>query len=480
MSAGGRGAPLGAGPPVRLGKTRLRGTQRSTRATGRYPDGRTGAIAAIDALARAGDDAGMGTRRVVGCMTGTSIDALDAALVSIEGAGLGLRAQFMRGQTRPLGDLGTRLRRLAAQDPMPAGQIAGLARDFALLHIEVVRELLGSESADLIAVHGQTVFHAPPLSWQLFSPAPLAHALQAPVVCDLRAADLAAGGQGAPITPLADFVLFRDEAETRAVVNLGGFCNYTLLPAGRPLGGSGDLETWAGAVRGGDISACNQLLDALARALFAAPFDEDGRHARAGRMQSGPRYELLTLLRAQSQAGRALGTGDELSAWIAQHRDACSGDDLARTACEAVATVIVESIAAVAQHSGVGPVRRYLLAGGGARNPVLREALAARAATASGGPGARPRATPSSGAAGAPVVVTDAFGVPANYREAAAMAVLGALCQDGVPITLPQVTGVPAPAPVAGVWVYPERGAVIDCDRQPGQAHSGERHAPHR
>jgi len=406
----------------------------------------------IDASARAGDDAGMGTRRVVGCMTGTSIDALDAALVSIEGAGPGLHAQFIRGLTRPLGDLGARLRQLAAQEPMPAGQIAGLARAFALLHIEVVRELLGSESANLIAVHGQTVFHAPPLSWQLFSPAPLAHALQTPVVCDLRAADLAAGGQGAPITPLADFVLFRNEAETRAVVNLGGFCNYTLLPAAHAPGVASDLTAWVGVVRGGDICACNQLLDALARALFAAQFDEDGRHARAGRVQSGPRHELLTLLRAQSRAGRALGTGDELSAWVAQHHAACSGDDLARTACEAVATVIVEGITAVAQRSGVGAVRRYLLAGGGARNPVLREVLAARVAAA---PAATPRAAPGPPGADAAVVVTDAFGVPANYREAAAMAVLGALCQDGVPITLPQVTGVPSPAPVAGVWVHP-------------------------
>ncbi len=131
-------------------------------------------------------------------------------------------------------------------------------RDAALLHVEAVRAL-GCERLDLVVAHGQTVYHAPPLSWQLCAPGPIAHALQVPVLCDLRSADIAAGGQGAPITPIADHILFRHAREARAVVNLGGFCNITTLPAGDD----------ATRVRGGDVCACNQVA---------------GRHrARAGR-----------------------------------------------------------------------------------------------------------------------------------------------------------------------------------------------------
>src|SRR5690349_11659226 len=138
-------------------------------------------------------------RRVVGCMTGTSIDALDASLVEIDGHGLAMRAKPVRNLTRDLGDLAPRLRALAEQQPMTAGQIAAIARDFALLHASAILELLAGEKADLICVHGQTVFHQPPLSWQLMQPAPIAQAVGCPVVYDLRQADLAAGGQGAPI-----------------------------------------------------------------------------------------------------------------------------------------------------------------------------------------------------------------------------------------------------------------------------------------
>ncbi len=349
----------------------------------------------IDGPLRAPDDAGMGTRKVVGCMTGTSIDGLDAALVEIEGRGLGMRTHVERCVTRSLGLLGAPLRGLAALEPMSARQIAVLARDFALLHVDAVRELLSGQPADLIAVHGQTVYHAPPLSWQLFNPAPLAHALQTPVVCDLRAADLAAGGQGAH-----------------------------------------DPESWVATSVGGDICACNQLLDALSRTLFNEPFDAGGAHAACGTVQSGPRDELLTLLRAQADAGRSLGTGDELGGWIARHRDQAGAADLARSACDAIATVVIETVEAAASRQRLERVQRYLLAGGSVNHRVLYDALAERT-----------KAT---------VQPTSAYGVPPEYREAAAMAILGALCQDRVPITLPEVTGVKPPAPMAGLWVYPD------------------------
>src|SRR4051812_48379747 len=169
----------------------------------------------------------MATRRVVGCMTGTSIDGLDAALVEIEGTGLAMRAKVVRCVSRELGEVGKTLRMIAEQRPMIASEIATAMFTFSLLHAAAIQELLNGERCDLVCVHGQTVFHKPPHSWQLMQPAPIAAAIGCPVVFDLRQADLVRGGQGAPITPIADWLMFRRAGDPMSVVNLGGFCNYT-------------------------------------------------------------------------------------------------------------------------------------------------------------------------------------------------------------------------------------------------------------
>ncbi len=357
-------------------------------------------------------------RLVVGCMTGTSLDGIDVALVRLFGQGTAMRAEFVAGASRELGALAPGLRRLAEQQPMAAGEIARLARDFSLLHLDAVRDL-GAHRIDLVSVHGQTVFHAPPVSWQLFQPAPLAHGLGVPVVCDLRAADLACGGQGAPITPIADHVLFRHGSERRAVVNLGGFCNVTVLPGGHD----------ATRVAGGDVCACNQLLDGVARRALGTDYDRDGARAMGGTAVPKAVTALATMLELQAKSGRSLGTGDELGAWLDRHGANLPPEDLARSACAAIARTISRAIA-----SRWDGVQRLVLAGGGTHNRALVDELTGRA--------------------GVPVVTSDRLGVPSSMREAAAMAVLGALCQDRVAITIPGITGVER-APIAGSWTLP-------------------------
>ena len=363
----------------------------------------------------------MSVRPVVGCMSGTSLDGLDAALVDITARGLAMTARLRRHVSRPLGSLADGLRALAAQQPRSAGEIARLVQEFELLHLDAVRTVCADTHPGLVAVHGQTVFHAPPVSWQLLSVSRLARELGAPVVYNLRAADLATGGQGAPITPLADYIFFQSETEARAVLNLGGFCNFTLLPRGPRGDDAGALA----AIGGGDICACNQLLDALARELLGTPFDADGARALCGASRPRAHAALAARLRDQAAGGRSLGTGDELGEWIDAWRGQATPEDLLRTACNAIAAVACERI---------GPVERLIVAGGGAHNGAMLAALRSR---------------------GVPVSLSDEFGVPIQAREAAAMAVLGALCQDGVPITLPQITGCAVPAPRAGCWAYP-------------------------
>jgi anhydro-N-acetylmuramic acid kinase len=363
-------------------------------------------------------------RLVVGCMTGTSIDALDAALVEIDGAGLEMSARFVRGVTRPLGELSSPLRSLAEQRPASASEIARLAHDLSLLHAMAVDDVARGAQVELVCVHGQTVYHAPPLSWQLFNPAPLVEWLRMPVVYDLRSADLAAGGQGAPITPIADWVLFRSASRglsRAAVLNLGGFVNVTLLPAES----GGDASAKVAEIEGGDICACNQLLDAIARELLGSPFDVDGRAAASGQPHAGALEELQTLLVGQSRQGRSLGTGDEAGAWLKRWRRDAKCEDLCATACRGIALAIASRVGGAA----------VVAAGGGVRNRGLMAAIAS--------------------CCGGQVRTTDELGVPAGYREAVCFAVLGALCRDRVPITLPRITGLTAPARVAGCWMYP-------------------------
>ena len=355
-----------------------------------------------------------GTRFVAGCMTGTSLDGLDAVLVAIDGSGMTMRTELVRETSRPLEGLSEILRRLCAQEPATAREIAQVARDIAAIHIDALHELVKGQRLDLVSLHGQTIYHAPPLSWQLCDPATIAAEFKAPVVFNLRAADIAAGGEGAPITPLADQVMFRHARERRSVVNLGGFCNLTRLPTGE------DTRT----ISGGDVCACNQLLDAIARSRMGLPFDRDGQQAQRGEVQARPLTALCSLLEAQARSGRSLGTGDECAGWIAHYPDFGS-EDLARTACAGIALTI-------AKHAQ--PSDRLILAGGGTRNRALVGELRGRA--------------------GVPVQLSDELGIPTSLREAMAMAILGALCEDRVPITLKQITGVER-APVAGWWVLP-------------------------
>ena len=357
-------------------------------------------------------------------MTGTSMDALDAALVQIDGRGLDLTATLLRTHSEPLDKLARLLRPLAHQKRFPADKFRRCAFMLGMTHLVALRKLLGDEAdtLDLIAVHGQTIYHEPRMSWQLMDPWPLASEFRRPVVFDLRGADCATGGVGAPITPIVDHLLFRHARETRAVVNLGGFVNFTWLPPTRRA--RGDAAALR-SIRAGDVCVCNQLLDAIARRSLRKSFDADGAAALSGTVDAEALTMLAMMLDGQAdKGGRSLGTGDEATQWVGMFAGDVPGPDLARTACAAVAQT-------VAGH--IGEADRVLVAGGGVHNQALLAELRTRLAK---------------------VETTDAHGVPTQVRESMAIAILGALCQDRVPITLPQVTGVMEPI-VSGAWALP-------------------------
>ena len=353
-------------------------------------------------------------RLIVGCMSGTSMDAIDAALVAVNGTGLSMHASLERAATAPLPH-GDRLRAFADGEAFTARELRAIAADLGAAHRDLIARLIADGVPDLIVMHGQTVLHDPPLSWQLLDPWPVATAFGCRIVTDLRSRSLASGGQGAPLTPLADWVLFRGE-EPRSVVNLGGFANITTLPAESGIAAA-DIDR----IGSGDVCPCNLVLDRLARGRLGKPFDHDGAAALAGTPDDAIAEQLASRLSAP--AGRSLGTGDE-APWLDEATAKLKPSDALATACDAIGRAIARGL----------PPGDVVVAGGGTLNLALVRAIERHL--------------------GGAVRKSDDLGVPIQSREAAAFAVLGALADDGVPVSLPRITG-SATQGRDGQWILP-------------------------
>ncbi len=387
-------------------------------------------------------------------MTGTSLDGLDAALVRVAGRGLDMRAEFVGMVHRPLGEMAARLRALTSGKPHAPIEYLRAARELGQLHADAVRELceahLPAEATlGFVTAHGQTIWHAPPkaeapsapwgqrpddatprgCSWQLLDPWPLVHDLGVPVCYDVRQADLIAGGQGAPLSPLCDWVMYRSEERHRFIVNLGGICNVTALPAG------GGPET----VFAEDVGPCNLLIDGLVRRLFPGQeCDEDGKLSAQGE----PQYLVRAIVREspfyQRPSPRSTGREDFSDEFIDELLERAKHEmsnpyDIIASAVNAVMWGLSDYCSMLTEVDISLPTD-IIYAGGGARNRTLTDALAVDFEQY-----------------GHRVMASDRLGIPCEAREAVAFAVLGALCQDGVSISLPQVTGAKQ-ALVAGTW----------------------------
>ena len=334
-------------------------------------------------------------RYVIGTMTGTSMDGIDAVAVSIEGCGLRIKPTFLQMSTESIEEIQEQLRGVAIGKSSEE-ELRALALELGKRSLNAIAKLKMS-NVDLIALHGQTIFHEPPKSVQLLNASVIVNQFDCTVLTDPRAADLRLGGQGAPITPLADWVMFKDANLDTAIVNLGGFCNITLLPK----------NSQPKDISGFDLCCCNLLLDGIARNRLGTQYDTNGSCADEGTVDSNLFDQLKNKLELQRNENRSLGTGDDLSSWLLDQSKNIETADLLATVTAAIGSVIQETVC---------DSQRVLLAGGGIHNVPLKNAIGA-------------------------TQMTDAFGVPTQAREAMAMAILGALAIDGVSITLPQITG---------------------------------------
>jgi anhydro-N-acetylmuramic acid kinase len=349
----------------------------------------------------------------VGLMSGTSLDGMDAALVRFEGPTHATLIDFV---TRPYTDE-ERAQIRGAFDGATAPELARLHVRVAEWAAEAVQTVLvrgnvPASELSLIAFPGQTIWHEPPLvSWQLGEPAVLAERFGVRVVSGFRARDVAAGGQGAPLVPMADVLLFAAADAARVLLNLGGMANLTYVERRAQEHGVLAFDTGPGVA----------LIDATARMVDPRrSYDRDGRIAAQGKVSDSVLADLLQDSFFAAPPPKSTGRerfGDQYARAL---YDRLPGPDAVATAVELTARTIAE---AVERWTPAGV--EVVASGGGCHHPGLMTAL---------GQHLRSRGNH-------PLRRFDELFFPGDAKEAVAFALLGYLTLHGQPGNLPAATG---------------------------------------
>lgn len=364
----------------------------------------------------------------MGLISGTSVDGMDVALVEIEGSGYDLRVDLIDGFTVPYpDDLRQRILAVCAGQPISLADVADLDEAIAHQFSQAAQSAIDqSGPVDLVASHGQTVFHRPvqgdqlAYSVQLGRGASLARNLGLPTVSNFRRADIEAGGEGAPLVPIVDLCLLSHPQQRRSVQNIGGIGNVTYLPAWDRR-----QSPQPPAILGWDTGPGNSLIDIAMATLSEGtlPYDAEGAWAAQGT----PCQDLVNdwLQHPYLHQPPPKSTGRERFGWDYFQECSLQAQTRGLGAMDFVATLTAFTAATIAQsYRSFLPAlpEAILVGGGGCRNPVLMAHLQ--------------RHFPD-----IPVAPTDEAGVPADDKEAMAFAVLGYWRWQSFPSNLPAVTG---------------------------------------
>ena len=357
---------------------------------------------------------------IIGLMSGTSLDGVDAALVDFSGTAPAVVATAYLPYPAELREQILRLHEPQADEIHQSMQ---LAKRLAQLYAETVGNVLDkaytpARAVRAIGCHGQTIRHQPQhaYSMQLNNPALLAELAGITVVADFRSRDIAAGGQGAPLVPGFHDTLFRNASRHRVILNIGGIANLTDLPPGR-------------ATRGFDCGPGNLLLDAWALRHLGRPIDEGGSWAETGRTLPGLLDRLLAHDYFRLEPPKSCGREHFGLSWV----DACLAGNESPADVQATLAALTASAAQRAIGTHCGKVDELYICGGGAHNAVIMRELRQRLpATA--------------------VDTTEALGLPADWVEAVAFAWLAHRTLANLPGNLPEVTGARGPRVLGAIY----------------------------
>lgn len=358
------------------------------------------------------------TRLIAGAMSGTSADGVDVVIGRIEGSGLKLSACVVGHHHRPYpADLAAWIVKLREDGHTTVGELAELAREISLVYAAAVNEALvgahlSASQLTAIAAHGQTLFHAPPMTIQWLDPALLAAETGCAVISDFRRADCAAGGEGAPLVPFADYVLFRHAEKNRVLLNIGGIANLTYLPAGATMDEVIALDTGPG----------NCISDWLCRRFRpnGPAYDDGGAIALKGKMIEPVVKRMLSGAFFKKPAPRSTD-GPQMIEAFRDGFDSALGDhkieNLLATAC----AITVGAITSVIQQLPKRP-DELIVSGGGTRNRAMMDGIKAAMGSCR-------------------VLVSDELGIASASKEALAFALLGAATLDGTAANVVGATG---------------------------------------
>jgi anhydro-N-acetylmuramic acid kinase len=346
--------------------------------------------------------------RTIGLMSGTSLDGVDAAWLDTDGVSV---AAFGPTLTVPYDDVLRRDLRaildVAATLELADARLISAVERLTDYHVRAV-EALG-RPADLIGFHGQTILHQPDRrrTWQIGDAGGLARRLGVPVAYDFRSADVAAGGQGAPLVPVYHGALAADLAKPLVLLNIGGVANVTWI------GADGGLLAY-------DTGPGNGPLDDWVLRHTGRAFDRDGVLGRSGQLNE----DVLARLMAHPYFGlpgpKSL---DRLDFGKAIGASGLPG----LSAADGAATLVGFTVASIAAAKFPEPPRRWLVCGGGRLNPVLMAGLRRSLE--------------------APVEPVESVGWNGDALEAQCFGFLAARVLSGLPLSYPSTTGVPAPMP---------------------------------
>ena len=343
--------------------------------------------------------------RVAGVMSGTSLDGIDVAVVEIAGR----RIETIGFQSTPYAP-SVRAAILAVSDA--ATQTAAISRlGFQLGELyarAIQRAVRRFGPVKLIGCHGQTIYHEGAANTlQIGEAAVIAERTGVPVVSNFRARDIAAGGEGAPLVPYVDYLLFRHPQRTRIALNIGGIANITAIPAGAAARDVVAFDTGPG----------NMAIDALAREM-GQPYDRGGKIAASGRVNTALLDELLADRYYRRPPPKSAGREQYGAAFVERlKKTGLPLRDLVTTA-----TVLTAATIALAVRKFAGGPADLIVSGGGVHNPQIMAHLA----------GFLPDAALST---------SSDHGIDADAKEAVAFAVLAHATWRGRPANLPSATG---------------------------------------